>query len=181
MKISQYIYIDKAFIHRAYESTHGKTLPSKETKEKGSTLSGGIGVANAGATLNQSKEFITDYHKVCDQIITELNEFPLLTWPVGKSLPDHFWIEGRLAGGTRCHRRGNEIVHEEEILCLYSLLEDKQMLTLLPDNSYFEPGYDQIKGTRSGISVRAKGLFQFLDSDHFGLPVCIPKLFTKLN
>jgi hypothetical protein len=185
MKLSSILYLDRAFVVEAFEAIKNTDVPVRVTKTENIAAGLSVGIANAGASLNETKEFPINCTQMYEKIKGELKELPHEEWENNlESLPEYFWAKGVLGEGAIQKTEKNNAYFRASFLHLYSARDLKGIyMPLVINDSYFSTGYDQVQnnleGSCGGFSLPIEGLFKYLCLDSFKKPICAPMIMYK--
>lgn len=177
------IYLDTEFIVELYESVKGITVPVRVVKK--ANVTGGFSAvfANAGATMEEEKEFPIPSKKMYYELLKELNEFPLIDLEKVKNdeIPELFWIDGVFGGS---HSSVGPDSKADVFLYQNAIGKPTRTMPLLTNDAYFVSGYDQIAkygwALTCGFGIQARILNRLLCADK-RQPIAAPMVILKTS
>jgi hypothetical protein len=181
------IYLDTSFVVELYESVKSINVPVRVVKK--ANVSGGLsgGFINAGATMEEEKEFPIPAKKMYAELSLELEKFPLVDLEKVKSeeIPELFWIEGVFGGSHSSIKSGSETTSSTDIFLYQNAIgKPTRTMPLLTNDVYFVSGYDQIAkhgwALTCGFGIQARILNRLLCLDE-DRPIAAPMVIIKTS
>jgi hypothetical protein len=183
MSLPSLIYLDIEFITQRYEAIKGGRVPTKVVKK--SNLSSSISgfFVNAGASMEETKEFPITSRMMYEKIHQSFGQLPQINIEKDKVFPELFWVEGVFSCSRPSVLRGSDEIAVADVFVFFHVIgKVEKLMHLVTNDTYFVSGYDRLLKLGYAITrnfaIHARILIRLLSVDKkhiIGAPMVILK------